>query len=123
MFIYRTSDKPGLAYYRSLVSSVCVVEEYRHIDSFENYTEFERYCAPYSVFSRGELQQFWQKKKYHHVFRFSYNIALPKRIIRKDLLEQVGLNESKYFGFMRLTLQQAHHILKLGQVNENFVIN
>jgi len=122
LFIYRTSDKDGLAYYRSLVSSVCVVEQYRHINSFVSYTEFERYCAPYSVFSRGELQQFWQRKKYLHVFRFSYNIALPKRIIRKDLLEQVGLSEDKYWGFMPLTSQQAQHILRLGQVNENFVI-
>lgn len=123
LFIYRTSDNAGPAYFRALVSSVCVVEEYRHINSFDSYAEFERYCAPYSVFSQQELQQFWQRRKYPHIFRFSYNIALPKRIIRKDLLEQVGLSERAYFGFMQLTHQQAHHILKLGQVNESFVID
>lgn len=122
LFIYRTGDNAGPAYFRALVSSVCVVEEYRHIDSFVSYAEFERYCAPYSVFSQQELQQFWQRRKYPHIFRFSYNIALPKRIIRKDLLEQVGLSERAYFGFMQLTRQQAHHILRLGQVNESFVI-
>lgn len=123
LFIYRTSDKAGSAYYRSLVSSVCVVEEYRHIRSFESYSEFERYCTPYSVFSQQELQQFWRIKKYPHVFKFSYNIALPKRVIRKDLLERIGLSEDAYFGFMPLTRQQAHNILKLGQVNESFIIN
>lgn len=122
LFIYRTGDNAGPAYYRALVSSVCVVEEYRHIDSFGSYHEFERYCAPYSVFSQEELQRFWQVRKYPHILRFSYNIALPKRIIRKDLLEQVGLSEGAYFGFMPLTHQQAYHILRLGQVNESFVI-
>ncbi|WP_323175287.1 hypothetical protein [Neisseria cinerea] len=122
LFIYRTGDNAGPAYYRALVSSVCVVEEYRHIDSFGSYHEFERYCAPYSVFSQEELQRFWQVRKYPHILRFSYNIALPKRIIRKDLLEQVGLSEGEYFGFMPLTHQQAYHILRLGQVNESFVI-
>lgn len=122
LFIYRTRDHLGSAYYRALVSSVCVVEEYRHINSFESYTEFERYCAPYSVFSQQELQQFWKTNEYPDIFRFSYNIALPKRVIRKDLLEQVGLSEDKYWGFMPLTSQQAQHILRLGQVNENFVI-
>lgn len=122
LFIYRTSDEPGRAYYRALISSVCVVEEYRNINSFRDYAEFERYCAPYSVFSQEELQRFWRVREYPHVLRFSYNIALPKRIIRKDLLEQVGLSEGEYFGFMPLTHQQAYHILKLGQVNESFVI-
>lgn len=122
LLIYRTGDNVGPAHYRALVSSVCVVEEYRHINSFESCDEFERYCAPYSVFSQGELQQFWLGRRYPYVFKFSYNIALPKRVIRKDLLEQVGLNGKAYFGFMPLTPQQAQHILRLGQVNENFVI-
>lgn len=123
LFTYRTSDEPGRAYYRALVSSVCVVEEYRNIHSFRDYDEFAKYCAPYSVFTQRELQRFWQERKYPHIFRFSYNIALPKRIIRKDLLEQVGLSDNAYYGFMQLTPQQAHHIVKLGQVNESFIIN
>lgn len=123
LFIYRTGDDAGPAYYRSLVSSVCVVEEYRNINSFRDYAEFAKYCAPYSVFSQEELQRFWRVRKYPHILRFSYNIALPKRIIRKDLLEQVGLSEGAYFGFMPLTHQQAYHILRLGQVNESFVID
>ena len=123
LFIYRPTDEPGLAYYRSLVSSVCVVEEYRHIDSFTDYAEFERYCAPYSIFSRPELRSFWIDRRYPHVFKFSYNIALRKRVIRKDLLDQVGLDSRTYPGFMRLTPQQARHILKLGQVNESFIID
>ena len=123
LFIYRTNDYKGSAHYRSLVSSVCVVEEYRHIGSFADYAEFERYCAPYSIFSKQELQSFWRDRRYPHVFKFSYNIALRKRVIRRDLLDQVGLDSSAYFGFMPLTLQQARHILKLGQVNESFIIN
>lgn len=45
------------------------------------------------------------------------------QIIRKDLLEQVGLDSRTYPDFMPLTPQQARHILKLGQVNESFIIN
>ncbi len=115
LFIYRTSDNQGPAKYRALVTSICVVEEYKHIGSFQNYDDFERYCAPYSIFSKQELAKFWREKKYPHIFKFTYNIALPKRVIRKDLIEQVGLNESAYFGFLPLSLQQAVHILKLGQ--------
>ena len=123
LFIYRTSDGKGPADYRSLISSVCVVEEYRHISSFSNYAEFEKYCAVYSIFSRNELQEFWVGRRYPYVFKFSYNIAFPKRIIRKDLLEQVGLKASEYFGFMPLTPQQAAHILRLGYVNKSFIIH
>ena len=123
LFIYRTNDNKGSAYYHALISSVCVVEEYRHIATFQEYAEFERYCAPYSIFSRDELQKFWKEKRYPHVLKFSYNIALPKRVIRKNLLEQVGLSEKDYFGFMSLTPCQAAHILQLGSVNESFVIH
>nr|DAY08168.1 MAG TPA: helix-turn-helix domain-containing protein [Herelleviridae sp.] len=122
LFIYRTSDNKAPAYYRALISSVCMVEEYRHIETFQNYSEFEQYCAPYSIFTPYELQKFWAEKRYPHILKFSYNIALPKRVIRKDLLEQVGLSENDYFGFMPLTSQQATNILRLGSVNASFVV-
>ena len=55
--------------------------------------------------------------------RFSYNIALPKRIIRNDLINEVGLNENAYWGCFELSDVQFKSICQLGRVNENIIIN
>ena len=52
-----------------------------------------------------------------------YNAPLQKRIIRKDLIEQVGLDREDYFGYLGLTDEQFCHILEMGEINESFIIN
>ena len=78
LLIYRTSDEQGPARYRSVATSICVLEEYRSIRSFDNRDEFLAYCRPFSVFSDDELQRFWVEKKYPHIIRFTYNICAEK---------------------------------------------
>jgi L-amino acid N-acyltransferase YncA len=122
LLIYRTSDNQGPARYRSVATSICVVEEYRHISSFGSQEEFVNYCKPYSVFDERELADFWSRGRYPFVFRFTYNIALPKRVTRGVMLDECGLDESKYFGILRLTPQQFHNIVSRGQVDESLIV-
>jgi hypothetical protein len=123
LLIYRTSDQQGAAWYRSVATSLCVVEEYRHIESFATEADFIAYCAPYSVFTEGELKKFYKYRKYPFVIRFTYNIALKKRPNRKTLVEEVGLLAEQYWGFFELNKKQLKSILEKGQVNENLIVD
>jgi len=121
--IYRTSDNLGPAHYRSVASSLCVVEKVRNINSFVTEKEFIDYCSKYSVFTEKELKYFYATKKYPFVISFTYNLALPKRINRAKLISEVGLNPQAYWGVMELNNQQFEKIIKLGEVNESIIVN
>ena len=123
ILIYRTSDGMGPAEYRSVATSLCVVEEFRNISSFANETEFMTYCRPYSVFNETELAEFWKTKKYPHVIRFTYNFALPKRLTRTSLISDHGLRRDDYWGFMKLSHNQFHSILSASKFDESLVIH
>lgn len=123
VLIYRTSDGVGSARFRSVVTSVCVVEEYRHIKSFASQDDFVRYCSPYSVFDLQELKGFWCKPKYPHVLRFTYNYALPRRVIRGKLIDEMGFSENAYWGVMRVSKKQLRSVLVAGGLNENLVVD
>lgn len=123
LLIYRTSDGAGPAHYRSVITSVCVVEEHRHIASFASRDEFIRYCEPYSVFEKSELEAFWMKKKYPHVLRFTYNYALPKRITRGKLIEDFGFDADAYWGFMRIEKLKLQAVLSAAGLNEDLVVD
>ncbi|MBS9443597.1 hypothetical protein EAE89_18500 [Photorhabdus heterorhabditis] len=121
--IYRTTDKQGAARYRSVISSLCVVEEVRCINEFSTLGSYIDYCSKFSVFSENELIEKYRIRKYPYIIRFTYNMALPKRIIRDRLINEVGLNNGDYWGVMKLTNDQFNKIIKLSEVNESFIIN
>ncbi|MEB6182484.1 N-acetyltransferase [Enterobacter roggenkampii] len=121
--IYRTSDNQGPAYYRSVATSLCVVEKVRNIHSFVTEKEFLDYCARYSVFTESELKNFYKTKKYPYIISFTYNLALPKRLNRAKLISEIGLNPQAYWGVMKLTNEQFNNVVKLGGVNESIIIN
>ena len=124
LVMYRTTDIPGKAYYRSVATSICVVEEVRRINSFATELEFIRYVRPYSVFKTHELSGFYKSKQRHSIIKFTYNIALSKRIIRKQLLEEVGLPGSpRRWDFLKLTPGQFNQIVQMGEVNESYIVN
>ncbi|EAN8402946.1 N-acetyltransferase, partial [Salmonella enterica] len=52
--IYRMTDGKGPAKYRSVATSICVVESVRHITSFNDEDSFVKYCYKFSVFSEKE---------------------------------------------------------------------
>lgn len=123
VLIYRTNDGAGPAHYRSVATSVCVIEEYRSIRSFGSRDEFMRYCSPYSVFSDRELSVFWDRKKYPSVIRFTYNFALPKRVTRGKMIEELGFDASSYWGFMPITIDQFKAVIVAGGLDEDLVVN
>lgn len=114
LLLYRTQDG-GPAHHTSVVTSVGVVEQLKHIGDFSNEKDFATFCEPYSVFSAAELKEFFSTKKYPWLIRFTYNLALAKRINRKALLEQVGLSggDTGYWGFFQISKDQFRNILKL----------
>ncbi|MGO1000556.1 N-acetyltransferase [Lysobacter sp. CA196] len=123
LLIYRTSDNQGSARFRSVATSICVVEEYRSISSFVSIDDFIKYCLPYSVFTETELREFWRHRRYPHIIRFTYNVALNRRVTRGEMIDEVGLSEGAYWGFMPLTAQQFTNIARRGSIDESLIVH
>lgn len=123
LVIYRTTDEKNRAFYRSVATSLCVVEDVRNINSFATEQEFIKYCARYSVFSEEELRDFYKTKRYPYIISFTYNLALPKRINRAKLISDVGLNGQNRWSVVELTDNQFNKIVELGEVDESIIVN
>lgn len=123
LVIYRTTDNQGPARFRSVATSIGVVEEYRNINEFASEAEFLRYCSSYSVFSNEELTTIYRRKRYCHIIRFTYNVALAKRVTRGSLIDNANLSEGAYWGVMELSDKQFQSIIQLGGIDESIVIN
>jgi len=117
LLIYRTAEG-GPAYYTSVVTSLCVVEELTNISHFPTVDQFLAYCAPYSIFTETELRNLYQRRRYPWIIRFTYNIAFHKRPNRQALVEQVGLDINGYWGFFQISTQQLNSILQLSGDHE-----
>ncbi len=125
LVVYRTSDDKGPAEYRSVVTSVCTVEEVRYKSAFSTQEDFCAYAERASVFSTEDLRKWWAAKYRNEmvVLRMLYNAALTKRLIRKTLVEEVGIDRDAYPGFLELTDKQLKAILELGGVHAGLVID
>lgn len=123
--IYRTAEKGRKAYYNAVATSICTVVEIKTIQEFPNLIEFKNYCGKGTIFNDQELASFYYSKHYPYIVKMLYNFPLEKRIIRKSLLEDVGLPDSNqtYWGYLALNDEQFRKILELGAVNENFIID
>ncbi|ASU21967.1 N-acetyltransferase [Vibrio qinghaiensis] len=120
--IYRTGDGQGPAEFRSVATSLCVVEGVRHIDSFESEEEFVKYCLKFSIFDEPELTNIYRQKKYPFIINFTYNVAFNKRPNRQQLADIAGLNRSDYWGVMKLSDRQFDIITELGEVDSRFLL-
>lgn len=123
LIIYRTSDDVGAAKYRSVVTSVCSVLEIKTIRDFADIDEFVQYTNRYSIFNETELRKWYHSKPHFVVIKVLYNLAFKKKVIRKELIEQVGLPAYAYWGFMPLTETQFNDILNLGNADGRYIIN
>lgn len=121
LVIYRTSDRKGPAHYRSVATSVCVVEEVININQFPDENSFLEYSSSYSIFTEQELIKFFAYKKYPTVIKFSYNIALKKRVTRGQMIEDLGI-KSSYWGFFQLTDKQFSGIIEKGDIDESLIV-
>lgn len=120
--IYRTNDGKGPAYFRSVATSVCTVTRILRYDDFRDIDDFLQKMRS-SVFSEGELRKWYCHKSNFIVIEMLYNAAFSKRLIRKDLLEIVGIPSDAYWGFCELTDEQFDTIITLGEVNERYFVD
>ncbi|POS05298.1 N-acetyltransferase [Burkholderia gladioli] len=121
--MYRTGDGQGPAEYRAVATSLCVVEEVRHLDSFPTEGDFVNYARPHSVFPDDELRGFYRSRRYPFIVRFTYNIALRRRLTRHHLIESIGISRDAYPGFLRLTVEQFKAIARDGGVDESLIVD
>lgn len=123
VIIYRTSDGLGPAKYRSVTTSICTIEEIKTIQDFANIEEFVRYTNRYSIFKEQELRTWYQRRSHFIVLKMLYNMALTKKVIRKDIIEQAKISQSEYWGCIKLNDNQFETILNLGKADGRYFIN
>lgn len=121
--IYRTAEWGKAAEYSAVATSLCTVVEIKSIFDFNFLEDFLSYCGKGTIFTEKELVGFWQNKCYPYIIKMLYNVPLSKRIIRKKLIEEVGIDRNAYAGYMLLTDDQLNRVLEMGEVNESFIIN
>ena len=121
LVIYRTNDGQGPAYYRSVATSICVVEDVKKPSDFRNKDEFIQYTNAYSIFDEKTLKKYYYDGK-TVVIKMTYNAAFNHRLINKELVEEVGLAPN-YWGFFQLTDEQFNDIVKRGQIDERIIVD
>ena len=120
--IYRTNDGMGAARFRSVVTSICQVEEVKTKKDFISLDDYLSYCNSYSIFQEDDLRKWYQNDNLV-VIKMTYNIALANRLTRGMLLDEAKISPTIYWGFFQLTDDQFDYILKKGNVNESFIID
>lgn len=127
--VYRCQAKASeeSAWFKSVATSLCVVEEVRPKKSFLNKDDFIKYCMKNSVFTVDGLSDMFNMNKRTELFaiKMTYNLAFPKRPNLKSLVESEAVPHPKtgvYYGLMKLNDMQFKTILDLGNVNASFVI-
>ncbi len=120
--IYRTSDGLGPAYYRSVVTSICQIEEVRTKMDFSSCQDFISYTNRYSIFEDSDLRK-WYKRNQFIVLKMTYNISFEKKVTRKVLLEELQIPSDIYWGFFELSDEQFKQILRKGGGYEGFIVD
>lgn len=119
--IYRTKDDKGSARYRSVITSICQIEEVKTNKDLATVEDFLAYTNFYSIFDSEELKQ-WYQQKNCYILKMTYNIALTKRVTNGYLVDNLNMSP-KYWGFFQLTDEQFDAILKKGEVDEGVIID
>ena len=78
VLFYRTGE-PGRKAYTSVLTTVAVIDEF--VSDFVDKKDFMDYCENRSVFSKAELEDFWEKHRYNIcVVKFIFIKSLDKRL-------------------------------------------
>lgn len=64
---------------------------------------------------------YWFRRGGCKAIKMTYNAAMKKRIVRHDLIEEIGLDRNQYWGFFELTDEQFEQIVHRGDVNKIFI--
>lgn len=114
--IYRTAENEKSAEYTAVATSICVVEEVKNQSEFKCFEDFYNYASKYSLFDKNDLR-YWYNKGGCKTIKMTYNGAMKKRIIRHNLIEEIGLDRNLYWGFFELTNEQFKAIAQNGKVD------
>ena len=101
----------------------CTISEIKTINDFTDVESFIQYANRYSVFSEKDLRQWYNVKPNFVVIKMLYNLAFQKKVIRKDIIEQVGVPREAYWGIVPLSDTQFSPIIKLGNADGRYIIN
>lgn len=119
--IYRTAEKNTIAEYTAVVTSICTVSEIRNINEFRTINEFLEFCSDRTIFTEDKLVEFWRERRYPYIITLLYNSALNKRIIRKELIEEIGVSRSERLVVFNLTDEQMNKILEIGGIDGEII--
>ncbi|MFG3611274.1 N-acetyltransferase [Rummeliibacillus stabekisii] len=121
--IYRTKDGNKSAYFSAVATSICTVVDVKTRNDFANVEEAIQYCKSYSIFTEDEIRREYNSSKPMIVIKMLYCHALPKRVIRKKLIEECMIDSDQYWGIIKLSEHQFNKILELGEINESVVVD
>ncbi|ACB95625.1 acetyltransferase [Beijerinckia indica] len=121
--MYRTSDGKAPAYYRSVATSICVVEDVRRKQDFSDVDAFVDYARKHSVFDDNTLRDWFVTNRKLYVARMTYNAAFGRRMTRGKLLDEVGITEQPRWDLRELSSEQLHHIIDMGNVDARLIID
>lgn len=123
LYIYRTKERndPTPAFYKSVVTSIAVVEDVRCMKSFNNIDQYLEYVGKNSIFDERSLRVLFEDKDMV-VIKMLYNLSLKKRVINGQLINDAGIGV-RYWGFFQIDDAQFECIKRLGQANENYFID
>lgn len=125
VLFYRMGEE-GRKGYTSVLTTVAVIDDF--VTNFKNKKEFMDYCKNRSVFSKLELNDFWEKHRYSIcVIKFIYINILESRLNLKYLWENniieyphgprpfIKLDNTQY----EKIIKDSHtKIYKVGDINE-----
>ncbi|MEK3920607.1 N-acetyltransferase [Paenibacillus sp. FSL K6-2393] len=124
LVMYRTKTPNQSAEYTSVATSICIVEEVKSQSEFKDFEAFYKYASTYSVFDKNDLRD-WYNKGGCYTIKMTYNAALSKRLIRRKLIEGIGIDRQRKlrWSFFSLSDDQFSQILKEGGVSESIIID
>ena len=112
LVFYRMGEEGSYKKYSSVITTIGVVDEV--ISQFANIDDFLRHCQNRSVFSKEQLEDFWQKHHYKlKVLKFVYVKSLARRLTL-DWLQKNGIVAPKQGPrpFTRITDDQFNLIMR-----------
>lgn len=121
LLFYRMGEYGSNKKYTSVLTSVCIVDSI--ICNFNSKEDFLRICSNRSVFSKNDLDEFWDKHRYNlFVLKFIFVKSLEKRLTL-DYLQQTNIIEATKGPrpFTRLSDSQFDKILSDSKTTVDFI--
>lgn len=126
ILFYRAASKDeGPGYYKSVISTIGIVENV--IDNILNEQTFIELCRKRSIFSDSGLSKFWNWSPRNRPFivNFLYVYSFPKRLILKELIELGvirGIKDAPR-GFTRISKENFIKIIEGSNTDESFIVD